>query len=486
MATDVGVRQTLRDKGIADTDIGYDQNTGYVTLKGQNFLKPEMNVQGTTYTSQQNFDNAFNQYNKQQRSNQLQSATDSYITRATQQPAANPYNDQYTKMISDIMSRVNAPQQDVYSTPQYAAAQAQAGRSAQQGIRSAQEALGSSGFGRSTVLGESANRAQNDANEYLQLQLVPQIQQQLAQQKQAEINNMYNLLNPVYNQLTRQDTLERNKNSDIMSVIELLTNNNQNEFNNDITRRNDARAEAGITGYYMPDGARDIINNILGLKQQAEGQGVTSDQMGQFKSQADAYRNQLYQLGIDPNMVGFDADYNQAAKNAADYRGIQTLQGQGQEFNQNMDIEKFKYGQQQDEIQNTAQYAGMYNGQPTMQKIMQNATISNMNSDNARAAAQEARAVGDKQLGALFDTWDRTGVAPEGIPGVRAGTPLAGKQASAKTTDYKTNPDFASDVAYFKKNPNEIDLLESNAQDFINEYSYDGYLALRKAAGLDD
>lgn len=54
-----------------------------------------------------------------------------------------------------------------------------------------------------------------------------------------------------------------------------------------------------------------------------------------------------------------------------------------------------------------------------------------------------------------------------------------------KTTDYKTDPNFASDVAYLKSKPDAAAQLDANAQAFINEYGYDGYLALRKAAGLD-
>lgn len=439
MATDYAIRSNLVNKGIADSDINYDQNTGYVQVKGQNFIKPDMNVQGTTYTSQDNFNNAYNQYNKQQQSNQLQQSTNQYINNVNQGPAANPYNDQYSQMIKDIMSKVNAPQQDVYSTPQYAAAQAQQQRAAQQGIRSAQESLGSAGFGRSLAMGETANRVQNDANEYLKLQMVPQIQQQLAAQRQNEINSQMALLNPVFNQLSRQDTLDRNKNADIMSVIELLNRNGQQDLTNKLALNQDARSEAGVTGNYLPNGAKDIINQVLGLKQQAEGQGVTSDQMGQYRNQADGLRSQLAQMGVDPNMVGFENDYSQASQNAANYKGNRTLEGQVKDFNQQLDTEKFNYGKEQDAIQNTAQYSGMYNDQPTMQKIMQEATLKNMNSDNVRAAASEARQVGKDVLGNLFDVWDRTGEAPSGIPGVPQGTRLAGANIKPMTTESAIN-----------------------------------------------
>jgi hypothetical protein len=337
MATDYGVRQGLLSKGYSNDDIGYDQNTGYVQLKGQNFMKPEMNVQGTTYTSQDNFNNSYNQYNNQQKANQQQQFTDQYIQKATQAPTANPYNDQYSQLINTIMQKVNAPQQDVYSTPQYAAAQGQQQRAAQQGIRSAQEALGTAGFGRSTALGESANRAQNDANEYLQLQMVPQIQQQLAAQRQADINNQYSLLNPIYNQLTRQDTQTDNATKRIRDVVDLLGSQQQNDFNNDLLTKQDNRSQqtqdANFTGNYMPTGARDSINRILDLKRQAEAQGVNPDQMAQFKAAADKERAALAQMGVDPSIVGFDANYDQASQNSSNFKGIPTLQKQASDLN---------------------------------------------------------------------------------------------------------------------------------------------------------
>lgn len=53
-----------------------------------------------------------------------------------------------------------------------------------------------------------------------------------------------------------------------------------------------------------------------------------------------------------------------------------------------------------------------------------------------------------------------------------------------KSTDYKLNPEFGEDIQFFKDNPNQISLLDSKAQAFIDAYGYDGYAALRKSAGL--
>lgn len=101
--------------------------------------------------------------------------------------------------------------------------------------------------------------------------------------------------------------------------------------------------------------------------------------------------------------------------------------------------EQFKYGQDQDSIANARADRG-----EAREERQLNATLSNMSSDNARAAAAEARASGNQQLGALFEVWDRTGVAPEGIPGVPAGTPLVGKPSSGGESG-KIDPKLSAD-----------------------------------------
>lgn len=341
MANDYGIRSGLVSKGYRDEDIGYDQNTGYVQVKGQNFMKPGMNVQGTTYTSRPDFDNAYGQFRKGQMqpgvpngntginpaagmsggtpqtggspysrmggaqnvSNPMGGGfTGQGFQQQDVQPNANLYADQITQLIADITNRLSAPQQDVYSTPQYAAAQAQQQRAAQQGIRSAQEALGSAGFGRSTTLGESANRIQNDANEYLQLQLVPQIQQQLAAQRQNEISNQFALLDPIFNQLSREDTLKQQ----------------------DIT--NTGRMP-------LPQGAQDLINQLVRTKQEAESAGTagaTAEDMARFRSQGDLLRSQLEGMGVDISGLGMETS-------AADVRmptSVQTIQGRTSALNE--------------------------------------------------------------------------------------------------------------------------------------------------------
>lgn len=437
MASDYGIRQGLVGKGYTNDDIGYDQNTGYVTVKGQNFMKPDLNLAGTTYTNQQAFDSAFNQLQKQQQNGQQ-----GYTTYATQQPTQgattqykNPYMDQYTQMISGIQQQMmNQQPIDPYSTPQFRAAEAQAQQRAQQGIRAAQEALGSAGFGRSTELGKEAQREQNDATQYLMTQVVPGIVNQLQNERQQQIQNQFSLLNPVMSLLGREDNLSQQ-------------------------RRENARADAALTGQYLPADAQDVINRILGLKQQSES-GSLDPQSARIE--ADRYRAQLASMGIDPNVVGYESDYNQAMQNVA--QGFPTQQTRQQQFNndlatRNADLNETQVmaqltgflpdgtptnAQQQQQLANLwqvadatgtipaelAQLYGIPEGTPTLQGKQIAASIANSNASNARAAAADARAAGNQQLSNLYSIWDRTGRAPAGIPGVTEGTPLAARPSS--------------------------------------------------------
>lgn len=316
MANDVSVRSYLLGKGYSNDDIGYDEGTKSVQLKNkttgayENFMKPSMNINGSTYSSQGDLENAYNQYTKTQQ----QPTQTSYPVQASQATQANPYMDQYTQMIKDIQSRLSSPATDIYNTPQYAAAQAQQQRAAQQGIRSAQEALGGAGFGRSTALGEAANRAQNTANEYLTTQLVPQIQQQLAAQRQAEISNQFSLLNPVLSLLNREDTQR------------------QNQFNNAI-------AKAGVTGYYQPDQTDfETIRKLMDQNSAAYGAASPEEQR----------RLHAENVKLAQSIGGTDTTGNGDYA----YGPMRTLPGQQIDYGQQKDQRDFEYQTVQDAIKN--------------------------------------------------------------------------------------------------------------------------------------
>ncbi|UKS25017.1 hypothetical protein LOZ80_25915 [Paenibacillus sp. HWE-109] len=102
---------------------------------------------------------------------------------------------------------------------------------------------------------------------------------------------------------------------------------------------------------------------------------------------------------------------------------------------------------------------------------MQGATIANMSGDNARGWAAEARQAGNQQLGQLFDVWDRTGVAPAGIPGVVAGTQLKGKSSSNGNNEASNAAysEFLSDAPRIADRNEGLALVESYRQEGVAE-----------------
>jgi hypothetical protein len=272
MANDVGVRSYLAGKGVDNSAIGYDQNSGNVTVNGQNFIKPSLSMAGTTYDNQQNLDSAYGNYQKQQQpqstvgwspsnafgvqqpnQNPLmtnnspytfhESATSPVQNQAVAQvPQGNdlasltkqftnqtPYENPYAKQISDIMNQVNAARQatqapiDPYSTPQYAAQQAQQQKLAQQGTRAAQESMGQSGFARSTNLADRAQHIQNDANDYMTTQAVPQIIAQIQAQHQQEYQNAMSQFNPLMQLSQQADNLHQQQQAQLADQVKFLT-----------------------------------------------------------------------------------------------------------------------------------------------------------------------------------------------------------------------------------------------------------------------
>lgn len=258
MPNNVGVRQYLQGQGIGSNDVGYDKNTGYVTVKGQNFIKPAANLAGTTYDSQQNLDSAYGNYGKQQSIGQPVILPDGSVGKTSDQTAtpvsgeqqgsgqstpekavSAQYTNPYTQQIAELMKHLsesnaalNQPV-DVYSTPQYAAAQANQQRQAANSIRHASESAAGAGLGHSTIMTDRTQGIQNDSDAYLATQLVPQIMAQIQAQKQQEYQNEQAQFNNILGLSDRADA-------------------NYNANRNFDAGRQDA--ETAATGIYNPSG----------------------------------------------------------------------------------------------------------------------------------------------------------------------------------------------------------------------------------------
>lgn len=422
------IRQSLVNKGVSNNDIGYNNKTGYITVKGQDFLKPSKVLGGVSYDTQNNFNNAWNKYQTSQAQvpkptvTTPKTPTSSYVptgmvstrdglqnfginpssigyqngnttvngqyfgtpalnlggtTYYTPQglnqamsnyrindiqnqvmqgikPQENPYTQQINDQIKTLMQMAQNQQPvDPYSTAQYAAFKAQADRSAQQGIRSAQEALGSSGFGRSTMLGERAQGIQNEANEYLEKQVIPTILADEQARRQQEFSNVMSILEPLMNQQNYADTRQQQELQNLYNAYGLVSGEQQRGLEN-------ARADAALTGTYLTPEQQSAISTLLGLKQQAEKQGITKQQRAELSAQADLVRDRMRALGLDPTKYGANVSYDVASQ----YVPGRTLQGQQldlqrnqQEFNQgqqkwenNFALQQFEYQKARDAI----------------------------------------------------------------------------------------------------------------------------------------
>ncbi len=128
----------------------------------------------------------------------------------------NPYDRQVNTDLQALRDQINNPKPyDVYSSPEYAAAKAQQDRQAGYVTRQTQEALGESGFARSTNLTDRVQRIQNEANEYLTTQIVPQLISANETKRQQGLSNLMNLVSAIQGQQktydTRQQTQLENK-----------------------------------------------------------------------------------------------------------------------------------------------------------------------------------------------------------------------------------------------------------------------------------
>jgi len=227
-----GIRQQLNAMGIGNERIGFDKNSGYVTIDGQAAIRPAKVEAGVSYANPTDIRNQLNQFNLNQQLANLQRQTQNYgqqlqnIEQQFLQPQqqTNPYDQQVQSLLQQIQQMTMHQQPiDPYSTPQWAAAQAQAQRGAQQAIRGAQEALGGSGLARSSLVTDRAQNIQNQANEYLQTQVVPQIVQQIQAERQQQLSGLYNLLGALSGQQGLADERARAERSQLADVLNYLT-----------------------------------------------------------------------------------------------------------------------------------------------------------------------------------------------------------------------------------------------------------------------
>lgn len=271
---------------------------------------------------------------------------------------------------------------------------------------------------------------------------------------------------------------------------------------------------SGRTGYAQAQSQRNRgIENTALMRDYNTQTAAAQQQLADFDANSAALTQQILneltqqQLQNDMNLAQLTGNYN----------GQRTLAGsaqdanlQNQKFNQNLTNRQanleaaLQVGNQQGRVlQPKDDWSNLYNQ-----------TDAPLNTQGQQLAYQQARdAIADQQYQQKFDEDVRRYGLDYGLQQAQLQNQISNSAAdnarqnaalglqreqfeyekanpkttstAQKTTDYKTSPDFASDISFLKSNPNAAAQLDSNAEAFISAYGYDGYLALRKAANLD-
>lgn len=503
---DYGIRQGLVNKGVNSADIAYNPGTGYVTVKGQNAIKAPKVYNGTSFTTQQDFNTQYDAFNKAQQqpaqsgfqptgmagtasgtgygaapartgyqptgmAGTPQQPTPAYAPQgAGYAPPSMPSAPSIDQRIAELYSALqNQPTFDPYSSSAYAAAQAQADRAAQQNIRQAQESFGSSGFGRSTALGERAQRIGQEGTEYLMTQVLPQIQAQEEARRQQQFQNLFTLLSP---QQEQQQFAEQ-----------------QRQF-----AEQTAQGRAGLTGSFISPEAQQTINQLMGLKQQAEAPTITREGRAGLSSQADILRNQLLGMGVDPSLFGAGVTSAQATQNIG-RAGTPTLAGQaqklaaqGQQFEQDittrqLDRADFESDRQFEFAKGQQEWENNFNSAQFNWNKAQQAWENAFKEKDFQQSMKEAAAARGLQWASLNQR-DKEFIADSAFREKQfAYEQEQDKLKQTEQGDYTTDPSFAEDISWINTNPqNAVAEIRAQSKALIEQYGIEGYESLLKAA----
>lgn len=319
---DFGIRKALVGKGISNNDIGYNKGTGYVTIGGQDAIKAPKLYNGTAFTSEQDFNNEFTNYQKSLNPTTLVSGAGTgtgtgagtglgagtgagtgvstgYNPYGTNNPFDTQISDRF-KLLDALMNQGPVDVNQIYASPEFAARRAASQRGAQEGIRAAQESLGSAGFGRSTTLAERSQGIQNDANAFLETQVIPALIAQEEAQRQQKLQNQMAMINSLAGQQGVFDT----------------------RFN---TAQDLSNRRAELTGNLLTPEAEATIQQIINLGESWK--TASPDQRVQLNQEANRLRGLLPAMGVDPSLFGANVSTEQRRANLG-RAGTPTLQGQ--------------------------------------------------------------------------------------------------------------------------------------------------------------
>lgn len=213
-----GVRQALNNKGVNNSRIGY--SNGYVTVDGKNFLKPGSVANGSSMSTQQNFNNAWEGMTPtkpvsvptvDKASPMVQAANNVRNNTTSTFAPPTPRLEQTLNSLSGLANTQAKPlpeyRYDAKSDPAYQAALAEARANLATEQRNTNARLRATGQGHSSYSETVANQLANRAMESIANTTLPQLMQQdyarfmdkanydqqAAQQQAAQLANLYGL-----------------------------------------------------------------------------------------------------------------------------------------------------------------------------------------------------------------------------------------------------------------------------------------------------
>lgn len=427
-----GVRKYLTDSGYKDSDISWDPNRNMVTLQGKDFMAATPEADQRTYGTMEQLGTAmrnFNQMQQQAKQTQRNDQLDTLVPMLTQKATAAPQAAFTPAPYTGFNPNTNAS---------FQAAKANVFRDAQTGQNNAMVGLGARGIGNSSVAVDRANQIQQGAVAKINNDLLPQYEQMDYGRYRDTVGDQVRADESNYSR-------GQNQMQALDGLVKFLVGQNQQDFSNEMALGEASRARKNDNWNAYLDSVGLTGNLGTGPKDEWGLLGGTDGPL--------SLTGQQFQYGKDKDAL------------AQAWRAVQEL-GYVPE--------------------GLAQLVGLPAGTQTLQNRQVSASIANANADNARAGDAAEQSKNNAQTQVLMDIWEKTGFAPPGIPGVAQGTPIASMAApKPKDYSYKSDPEFAADVQILRSDPKQAEYLNTNAQDYIEAYGYDGYLALRKEVGLD-
>lgn len=421
----VRVRDFLRQQGIDDSRIGFDERTKTATLDGREFYRGEIREDNRMYGDPAELQKLLSQFRSE---NRVQQQNEVPTPPEQPQPQQNQYAQQIQNILSNIQQRLEQPiqpfQYDPTRDPSYQAALQRISENVRQQQLDATARLMATGQGRSSYSETLARQLANRGVQQLETEVVPALAQQAYQRYMAEQELQQRALSSLMGLAQFASAEDQRAIENIFRERAFEAQQAQQEWQN--------RFQYGQAIGVFPSGQR-----TLAARQQEFEQQFAREQF-EYQQARDAIMDERWKQEFDEDVRRFGLTY---ALDRAERLG-------------RLDISRMQ-----------AQIAA---GELALSR--------------QRLAQQQEQ----QRLQNLYRQWELTGVAPEGIPGVAPGTPLQ-RGGGSGTTDYRNNPEFAADYQYILQNPDRArDLLINNAATFIQTYGYDGFQQLMRALPQED